>query len=99
MIRLTTSLAATLPLTMAAWLFISAVENEDNWVCAKIQQGLASGGNHEFVFGKNELGLHRLHDTIDYYLGSPSAEALGLPAAEIDDRTGQRELGAQLSRA
>lgn len=49
-------------------LFISAVENEDNWVCAKIQRGLASGGNKDFVFGRNELGLHRLHEWIDYYV-------------------------------
>lgn len=48
-------------------LFVSAVENEDNWVCKKIQRGLLSGGNKEFVFGKNELGLHRLHEWIDYY--------------------------------
>lgn len=48
-------------------LFVNAVQNEDNWVCARIQRGLRSGGNEDFVFGKNELGLHRLHDWIDYY--------------------------------
>jgi len=52
-------------------LFISAVEKEDNWVCEKIQKGLLSGGNKDFVFGKNELGLHRLHEWIDHYLNSP----------------------------
>ena len=51
----------------AVSLFVNAVQNEDNWVCAKIQRGLSSGGNKDFVFGKNELGLHRWHDWIDYY--------------------------------
>ncbi|MBV8137993.1 MAG: Rieske 2Fe-2S domain-containing protein [Deltaproteobacteria bacterium] len=55
-------------------LFMHAVEKEDNWVCARIQRGLASGGNQEFLFGKNELGLHRLHDAIDYYLNLSSEE-------------------------
>jgi len=52
----------------AVSLFINAVENEDNWVCAKIQRGLVSGGNKDFVFGRNELGLHRLHEWMDYYV-------------------------------
>jgi len=55
-------------------LFMYAVEKEDNWVCARIQQGLASGGNRDFVFGRNELGLHRLHDWIDYYVNASSDE-------------------------
>jgi phenylpropionate dioxygenase-like ring-hydroxylating dioxygenase large terminal subunit len=56
----------------AVSLFINAVQNEDNWVCAKIQRGLASGANKDFVFGRNELGLHRLHDWIDYYVNARS---------------------------
>ena len=56
----------------AVSLFVNAVQNEDNWVCAKIQRGLLSGGNKDFVFGKNELGLHRLHGWIDYYVGAGS---------------------------
>jgi phenylpropionate dioxygenase-like ring-hydroxylating dioxygenase large terminal subunit len=55
-------------------LFMYAVENEDNMVCARIQRGLAAGGNENFVFGRNELGLHRLHDWIDYYLNASSDE-------------------------
>jgi hypothetical protein len=51
-------------------LFVNAVQNEDNWVCDRIQRGLLSGGNKNFVFGKNELGLHRLHDWIDYYVNA-----------------------------
>jgi phenylpropionate dioxygenase-like ring-hydroxylating dioxygenase large terminal subunit len=51
-------------------LFVNAVQNEDNWVCSRIQRGLLSGGNKNFVFGKNELGLHRLHDWIDYYVNA-----------------------------
>lgn len=54
--------------------FTRAVEDEDNWVCARIQRGLASGATRDFVFGKNELGLHRLHDSIDYYVNSPVQE-------------------------
>ena len=54
----------------AVELFVSAVQNEDNWVCAKIQRGLSSGASKDFVFGKNELGLHRLHDWIDYYVNA-----------------------------
>jgi len=54
----------------AVELFVSAVQNEDNWVCAKIQRGLSSGANKGFVFGKNELGLHRLHDWIDHYVNA-----------------------------
>ncbi|MBV8134284.1 MAG: aromatic ring-hydroxylating dioxygenase subunit alpha [Deltaproteobacteria bacterium] len=62
-------------------LFMYAVEKEDNWVCAQIQRGLASGGNQDFVFGKNELGLHRLHESIDYYL-SLSSEELFKPSSK-----------------
>jgi phenylpropionate dioxygenase-like ring-hydroxylating dioxygenase large terminal subunit len=60
-------------------LFMYAVENEDNMVCARIQRGLASGGNENFVFGRNELGLHRLHDWIDYYLNATSDEVFNSP--------------------
>lgn len=60
-------------------LFMYAVEKEDNWVCARIQKGLASGGNENFVFGRNELGLHRLHDWIDYYLNASSDEVCNAP--------------------
>jgi hypothetical protein len=52
--------------------FTGAVEQEDNWVCARIQRGLASGGKQDFVFGKNELGLHRLHDWIDHFVDLPN---------------------------
>jgi len=51
--------------------FTGAVEQEDNWVCARIQRGLASGGTKDFVFGKNELGLHRLHEWIDHFVNLP----------------------------
>ncbi len=60
----------------AVSLFINAVRNEDNWVCAKIQRGLSSGGTKDFVFGKNELGLHRLHDWIDYYVNARAERPL-----------------------
>jgi phenylpropionate dioxygenase-like ring-hydroxylating dioxygenase large terminal subunit len=52
--------------------FTGAVEHEDNWVCARIQRGLTGGGNKDFVFGKNELGLHRLHDWIEHFVNLPS---------------------------
>jgi hypothetical protein len=60
----------------AVELFISAVQNEDNWVCAKIQRGLSSGANKDFIFGKNELGLHRLHDWIDHYVNAAGERPL-----------------------
>lgn len=66
----------------AVRLFVNAVQNEDNWVCAKIQRGLSSGGNKDFVFGKNELGLHRLHDWIDYYANARAER----PSNEIGNR-------------
>ena len=74
-------------------VFMDAVEKEDNWVCARIQRGLASGGNQDFVFGRNELGLHRLHDAIEYYLNISSQE-LFRPAQRQDGRSrnGQRDL-------
>jgi phenylpropionate dioxygenase-like ring-hydroxylating dioxygenase large terminal subunit len=68
----------------AVELFISAVQNEDNWVCARIQRGLTSGANKDFVFGKNELGLHRLHDWIDYYVNAGaerSSDTIGVRRA------------------
>ena len=60
-------------------LFMYAVEKEDNWICDRIQRGLASGGNENFVFGRNELGLHRLHDWIDYYLNASPDEVFNAP--------------------
>lgn len=65
--------------------FIRAVEQEDNWVCERIQRGLLSGGNKDFVFGRNELGLHRLHAWIDYYvnLAEPSGDIMHPPAEAI----------------
>lgn len=77
----------------AVALFISAVEKEDNWVCAKIQRGLASRANKDFVFGKNELGLHRLHDWIDYYTRSAAGEA-AKPNGEPSDSSVSRPLDA-----
>jgi len=65
----------------AVSLFVSAVQNEDNWVCAKIQRGLLSGGNQDFVFGKNELGLHRLHDWIDYYVNARAERPVDMVGA------------------
>ena len=38
--------------------------------------GLLSGGNKDFVFGRNELGLHRLHDWIDYYVNARAERPL-----------------------
>ena len=35
-----------------------------------------SGGNKDFVFGRNELGLHRLHDWIDYYVNARAERSL-----------------------
>jgi nitrite reductase/ring-hydroxylating ferredoxin subunit len=84
-------------------LFIGAVENEDNWVCAKIQRGLAGGGNKDFIFGRNELGLHRLHDSIEHYVGvfQGSEKGRSAPRAvnrpKIPDKAGGRERRALMS--
>ena len=80
-------------------LLMYAVEKEDNWVCAQIQRGLASGGNQEFVFGKNELGLHRLHDAIDYYLNISSEELFKQTHLQKDSLlNGQGELPLEPER-
>ncbi len=74
-------------------LFINAVQNEDNWVCGRIQRGLLSGGNKNFVFGKNELGLHRLHDWIDYYVSAEAqypSDTIGEGQANGSDPTDPR---------
>jgi phenylpropionate dioxygenase-like ring-hydroxylating dioxygenase large terminal subunit len=71
-------------------LFISAVEKEDNWVCEKIQRGLQSGGNKDFIFGKNELGLHRLHEWIDYYVGLPLDSVNTVAHLDRSERNGHR---------
>jgi nitrite reductase/ring-hydroxylating ferredoxin subunit len=71
--------AARAEIDASVKLFMYAVEKEDNWVCARIQSGLGSGGNENFVFGRNELGLHRLHDSIDYYLNASSDEVFNAP--------------------
>ena len=41
---------------------------------------VSSGGNKDFVFGKNELGLHRLHDWIDYYVNARAERPLDASA-------------------
>jgi Ring hydroxylating alpha subunit (catalytic domain) len=71
--------AARAEIDASVKLFMYAVEKEDNWVCARIQSGLGSGGNENFVFGRNELGLHRLHDSIDYYLNASSDAVFNAP--------------------
>jgi phenylpropionate dioxygenase-like ring-hydroxylating dioxygenase large terminal subunit len=82
---------------LVAW-FIKAVEQEDNWVCERIQRGLLSGGNKTFVFGRNELGLHRLHDCIDYYVNAPALN-VGWDTRITELRTGSAALSAAAARA
>jgi phenylpropionate dioxygenase-like ring-hydroxylating dioxygenase large terminal subunit len=43
----------------------SAVRDEDYLTGFGIQRGLATGANEEFVFGRNELGVHHFHRSID----------------------------------
>src|SRR5260370_23078254 len=69
----------------AVSLFVNAVQNEDNCVCAKIQRGLSSGGNKAFVFGKNEVGLHRLHGWLDYYVNACAVRPLDVEGVRPAD--------------
>lgn len=43
----------------------TAVRDEDYNTGFGIQRGLATGANSEFVFGRNELGVHHFHRSID----------------------------------
>jgi hypothetical protein len=53
-----------------------AVRDEDYAMVFDIQKGISTGLNDDFVFGKNELGLHRWHSWVDYYAHyNPVAEA------------------------
>jgi len=53
-----------------------AVRDEDYAMVFDIQKGISTGLNDDFVFGKNELGLHRWHSWVDYYAhDNPVAEA------------------------
>ena len=68
--------------------FTRAVEDEDNWICARIQRGLESRRDEDFVFGKNELGLHRLHDWINHYVSAvpgQAASTAGTPPRAADE--------------
>lgn len=51
-------------------MLYGVVRDEDYVTGAGIQQGLTSGANSEFVFGRNELGLHRFHETVDALVGA-----------------------------
>ena len=54
---------------------VGAVRDEDYATGFGIQKGLSTGANEEFTFGKNELGLHKFHQWVDYYAeGKPEAE-------------------------
>jgi hypothetical protein len=44
------------------------VRNEDYATGLRIQRGMASGANQRFLYGRNELGLHRFHQTVAQYL-------------------------------
>jgi phenylpropionate dioxygenase-like ring-hydroxylating dioxygenase large terminal subunit len=54
------------------------VRTEDYATGLGIQRGMATGANERFLFGRNELGLHRFHATVAAYVaadtedGSPS---------------------------
>lgn len=45
------------------------VRDEDYATGLGIQRGLTSGANAEFVFGRNELGLHRFHQSVAEFMG------------------------------
>ena len=45
------------------------VRDEDYATGLGIQRGLPTGANTEFVFGRNELGLHRFHESVAVFSG------------------------------
>ncbi|MBM3670915.1 MAG: Rieske 2Fe-2S domain-containing protein [Actinobacteria bacterium] len=53
-----------------AEMLFGVVRDEDYATGAGIQRALSSGANTEFVFGRNELGLHRFHQTVARLLTS-----------------------------
>jgi hypothetical protein len=52
------------------------VRTEDYATGLGIQRGLAAGANEQFLFGRNELGLHRFHATVAAYLAAGTGTAL-----------------------
>ena len=46
------------------------VRTEDYATGLGIQRGMASGANEQFLYGRNELGLHRFHATVAAYLAA-----------------------------
>jgi phenylpropionate dioxygenase-like ring-hydroxylating dioxygenase large terminal subunit len=47
------------------------VRDEDYWVGAGVQRGMATGANTEFLFGRNEIGLQHFHKTLHSYVEQP----------------------------
>jgi phenylpropionate dioxygenase-like ring-hydroxylating dioxygenase large terminal subunit len=47
--------------------YYDVVRDEDYATGLGIQRGLASGANTEFTFGRNELGLHVFHRSVEQY--------------------------------
>jgi phenylpropionate dioxygenase-like ring-hydroxylating dioxygenase large terminal subunit len=54
---------------------VGAVRDEDYATGFGIQKGMSTGANEEFTFGKNELGLHKFHQWVNFYAeGKPESE-------------------------
>ena len=53
------------------------VRTEDYATGLAIQRGMASGANQRFLYGRNELGLHRFHRTVAEYLAGPAETTSG----------------------
>lgn len=51
-------------------LFLRTVRDEDTKYAFQTQRGLESGAVEAILFGRNELGLHRWHDSIKSYLAA-----------------------------
>lgn len=52
-----------------AEMLYGVVRDEDYVTGAGIQRSLTSGANTDFLFGRNEHGLHRFHEAVDALVG------------------------------
>ena len=75
-----------------AQFLYDVVRTEDYATGLGIQRGMASGANEQFLFGRNELGLHRFHATVAAYLGADDGAVR--PGSDYS-RSGPDRLAAQ----
>jgi len=47
------------------------VEREDYWACEQAQTTLHTGANKTLIFGRQEIALHRLHESCAAHMSLP----------------------------